>query len=200
MSENSAGLREQRGEGIKSEQVNHPTGETMTIGNPTDTLTYVRALGLIVGGYSAYQRDKRRETDVAVKEEILRCADRVRTHVENVHDDAYREGNVKLAKACQSTIEEIDALRNDVNLGETGAEHPFFSKQISASKKVLNQLIKHDHETITLLVKAVNRSNDLEKVAAEEGNVMKAVRETRQLVSSVRGHFSERRSVLRKIQ
>ena len=53
----------------------------MTIGNPADTLTYVRALGLIVGGYGAYQRDKRRETDIAVKEEILRGADRVRTHV-----------------------------------------------------------------------------------------------------------------------
>ena len=53
---------------------------------------------------------------------------------------------------------------------------------------------------MTLLVKAVNRSNDLEKAAAEEGDVMKAVRETRQLVSSVRGHFSERRAVLRKIQ
>ena len=200
MSENSAEPREQRGEGIKSEPVKHPMGETMTIGNPADTLTYVRALGLLVGGYSAYQRDKRRETDVAVKEEILRCADRVRTHVENVHDDAYRDGNVKLAKACQSTIEEIDSLRNDVNLGETGAEHPFFSKQISASKKSLNKLIKHDHETITLLVKAVNRSNDLEKVAAEEGDVMKAVRETRQLVTSVRGHSSERRAVLKKIQ
>jgi len=175
-------------------------GGTMTIGNPADTLTYVRALGLIVGGYSAYQRDKRRETDVAVKEEILRCADRVRTHVENVHDDAYRDGNVKLAKTCQSTIEEIDALRNDVNLGETGGEHPFFSKQITTSKKVLAKLIKHDHETMTLLVKAVNRSNDLEKAAAEEGDAIKAARETRQLVSSVRGHFSERRAVLKGIQ
>ncbi len=145
MSDDRPGAVEQHREGIKSEQVKHPMGETITIGNPTDTLTYVRALGLIVGGYSAYQRDKRRETDVAIKEEILRCADRVRTHVENVHDDAYRDGNVKLAKACQSTIEEIDALRNDVNLGETGGEHPFFSKQTSASKKVLNQLIKHDH-------------------------------------------------------
>jgi hypothetical protein len=175
-------------------------GGTITIGNPTDAFTYVRALQMIVGGYGAYQRDKRRETDIAVKEEILRGADRVRTHVENVHDDAYRDGNVRLAKACQSTIEEIDALRNDVNLGETGGEHPFFSKQISASKKILNKLIKHDHETLTLLVKAVNRSNDLEKVAAEEGDVMKAVRETRQIVSSVRGHFSERRAVLKKIQ
>ena len=175
-------------------------GGRMTIGNPADTLTYVLALGLIVGGYSAYQRDKRRETDVAVKEEILRCADRVRTHVENVHDDAYRDGDVKLAKACQSTIEEIDALRNDVNLGETGGEHPFFSKQITTSKKVLAKLIKHDHETITLLVKAVNRSNDLEKAAAEGGDAMKAVRETRQMVSSVRGHFSERRAVLKGIQ
>ena len=92
----------------------------MTIGNPADTLTYVRAIQMILGGYSAYKRDKRRETDIALKEEIMRCADRVRTHVENVHDDAYRDMNVKLAKACQATIEEIDALRNDVNLGETG--------------------------------------------------------------------------------
>ena len=106
-------------------------GGTITIGNPTDAFTYVRALQMIVGGYGAYQRDKRRETDIAVKEEILRGADRVRTHVENVHDDAYRDGNVRLAKACQSTIEEIDALRNDVNLGETGGEHPVFCKQFS---------------------------------------------------------------------
>ena len=187
------------GEGIKN-VADHPSGGSMTIGNPADTLTYVRALGLIVGGYGAYKRDKRRETDIAVKEEILRCADRVRTHVENVHDDAYRDGNVRLAKTCQSTIEEIDALRNDVNLGETGGEHPFFSKQTTASNKVLGKLIKHDHETLTILVKAVNRSNDLEKAAAEEGEVMKAVRETRQLVSSVRGHFSERRAVLKKIK
>ncbi|MBN17727.1 MAG: hypothetical protein VYC11_00260 [Candidatus Thermoplasmatota archaeon] len=188
------------GEAINNEQNYHPTGGTVAIGNPADTLTYVRAIGLIVGGYSAYQRDKRRETDVAVKEEILRCADRVRTHVENVHDDAYRDGDVKLAKTCQSTIEEIDALRNDVNLGETGGEHPFFSKQTSASKKILGKLIKHDHDTLTMLVKAVNRSNDLEKAAAEGGDVIKALRETRQLVSSVRGHFSERRSVLKNIQ
>ena len=188
------------GEAINNKQNYHPTGGTVAIGNPADTLTYVRAIGLIVGGYSAYQRDKRRETDVAVKEEILRCADRVRTHVENVHDDAYRDGDVKLAKTCQSTIEEIDALRNDVNLGETGGEHPFFSKQTSASKKILGKLIKHDHDTLTMLVKAVNRSNDLEKAAAEGGDVIKALRETRQLVSSVRGHFSERRSVLKNIQ
>jgi hypothetical protein len=87
-----------------------------------------------------------------------------------------------------------------VNLGESGGEHPFFSKQISPSKRTLNKLIKHDHETLTMLVKAVNRSNDLEKAAAEDGEGIKAARETRQLISSVRGHFSERRAVLKKIQ
>ena len=184
---------------MKNEQVPHPMGETITIGNPTETLTYVRALGLIVGGYSAYKRDKRRETDIAVKEEILRCADRVRTHVENVHDDAFREGNRTLAKSCQSTIEEIDTLRNEVSLGETGGEHPFFSKQISTTKKVLDQLIKHDHRTLTLLIKAVNQSNELEQTDGDEG-LMKSIHETRQLVSSVRGHFSERRAVLKGIK
>ena len=184
---------------MKNEQVQHPTGVTITIGNPTETLTYVRALGLIVGGYSAYKRDKRRETDIAVKEEILRCADRVRTHVENVHDDAFRKRNRTLAKACQSIIEEIDSLRNEVSLGETGGEHPFFSKQISTTKKILNQLIKHDHETLTLLVKAVNQSNRLERATSEKAQ-MAAIQETRQLVSSVRGHFSERRAVLKGIK
>ena len=43
----------QTGEGIKN-VVSHPTGGNMAIGNPADTLTYVRALGLIVGGYGAY--------------------------------------------------------------------------------------------------------------------------------------------------
>ena len=172
----------------------------MTIGNPTDTITYVRALGLIVGGYGAYNRDKRRETDVAIKEEIVRCADRVRTHVENVHDAAYNDGNITLAKECTKTIEEIDALRNEVNLGETGGEHPFFSKQISANKKTLNQLIKHDHETLTILVKAVNQSNDLEKAVVDGEDAISEVRFTKQLISSVRGHFSERRAVLRKIK
>ena len=185
--------------GMKNEQVQHPMGVTITIGNPTETLTYVRALGLIVGGYSAYKRDKRRETDIAVKEEILRCADRVRTHVENVHDDAYRKGDRTLAKACQSTIEEIDSLRNEVNLGETGGEHPFFSKQISTTKKILNQLIKHDHRTLTLLNKAVNQSNKLEQATGEKAQ-MEAIQDTRQLVSSVRGHFSERRAVLKGIK
>lgn len=184
---------------MKRHPVQATAGEGVTIGNPADTMTYVRAIGLILGGYSAYGRDKRRETDVAVREEILRCADRARTHVENVHDGAYDDGDVKLAKACQQTIEEIDALRNDVNLGESGGEHPFFSRQISPSKRTLNKLIKHDHDTLTMLVKAVNRSNDLEKAAAGGGEAIQAARETRQLVSSVRGHFSERRSVLRKI-
>ena len=186
-------------EGIKN-VVDHPTGGNMAIGNPADTLRYVRSIQMILGGYGAYKRDKRRETDIALKEEIMRCADRVRTHVENVHDDAYRDMNVKLAKACQSTIEEIDALRNEVNLGETGGEQPFFSKQITTSNKVLTKLIKHDHDTLTILVKAVNRSNDLEKAAAENGDAMQAVKETRQLVTSVRGHFSERRAVLKKIK
>ena len=172
----------------------------MTIGNPTNTLTYVRALGMIVGGYGAYTRGKRRETDVAVKAEIVRCADRVRTHVENVHDSAYSDGEVKLAKECAKTIEEIDPLPTAPNLAAPGGQHPFSFKQSRDNNIFFNKLIKHDHETLTILVKAVNMSNDLEKASAEGGDTVQLVRSTRQLVSSVRGHFSERRAVLRKIK
>jgi len=174
----------------------------MTIGNPADTLTYMRAVRLLLGGYGAYNREKRRETNVAVREEILRCCNRVRNHVENVHDSAYRDGNIEVARSCAGAVEEVDALRNDVNVAETGGEHPFFSQQISASKKTINELIDHDLRTLKMLVKAVNQSNELEKehAASNSKATITAAKECRQIVSSVRGHFSERRAVLRKIK
>ncbi len=174
----------------------------MTIGNPAETLTYMRAVRLLLGGYGAFSREKRRETNVAVREEILRCGNRVRNHVENVHDSAYRDGGIKLARACAGAVEEVDALRNDVNVAETGGEHPFFSQQISVSKKTIDELISHDLRTLEMLVKAVNQSNELEKehAASNTEAAITAAKECRQLVSSVRGHFSERRSVLRRIK
>ena len=86
-------------------------------------------------------------------------------------------------------------------LAATGADHPFFSRQKGVSKRTINKLIKHDHNTLEMVRKAVNASNDMEKVHAEAngGATVEAVRKCHQLVSSCRGHFSERNGVLRGI-
>ncbi len=121
----------------------------MPVTSPTDALPYIRAIQLLLGGYGAYSREKRRETDVAVREEVARAATRVRNHLNNVHDAAYRSKDIELAGACSRAIEEVDGLRNEVELAATGGEHPFFSLQKSASKKTINNLIKHRSEEHT---------------------------------------------------
>ena len=176
-------------------------GGTLPVVDPTDAAAYLRAIRLVIGGYGVHRREQRREADVAVREEVARASGRVRNHLNNVHDSAYRAGDTDLAQQCALALEEVDSLRNDVELAATGADHPFFSRQKGVSKKTINQLIKHDHNTLDMLRKAVNSSNDLEKVHAEAdgGEALEAVRKCQQLVSSCRGHFSERNGVLRGI-
>lgn len=173
----------------------------MSVTGPTDALPYIRAIQLLLGGYGAYSREKRRETDVAVREEVARAATRVRNHLNNVHDAAYRNKDTELAAVCARAIEEVDVLRNEVELAATGGEHPFFSLQKSASKKSIKNLIKHDHDTLDMVTKAVNISNDLEAAHAEQDGekCLTDVRKCQQLLSSCRGHFSARGRVLRKI-
>ena len=163
----------------------------------------------MIGGYGVHRREQRREADVAVREEVARASGRVRNHLNNVHDSAYRAGDTELAQECALALEEVDALRNDVELAATGADHPFFSRQKGVSKRTINRLIKHDHATLEMVRKAVNASNDLEKTYAESnGNskrmengsvTVESIRRCQQLVSSCRGHFSERNGVLRGI-
>jgi len=175
----------------------------LTIADPTDAIAYVRAIRMIVGGYGAYSREKRRETDVAVREELARAVNRIRRHLENVHDAALTSNSFTLVEACSRAIEECDALRNEVSLAETGCDHPFFSVQKGATKKTIGTLIRHDHATLKMVTKAVRSSNQAEKLkgrGAAELAVLESLNEVLQRISSCRGHFGERRAVLRNLK
>lgn len=171
----------------------------MSLTNPSDAMPYVNIIRLFIGGYGAYSRERKREDDVAVREEVSRAATRARNHLNNVHDAAYRAKNSEITSACARAIEEVDALKNDVEKAATGGEHPFFSIQKSASKSIIKKLIKHDHDTLTMLKKAVNKSNEIEQDNATGTleNSMARIAECQQLISSCRGHFSERSAVLK---
>ena len=158
---------------------------------------------MIVGGYGAYSREKRRETDVAVREELARAVNRIRRHIENIHDAALDSHSFNLVEACSRAIEEADALRNEVNMAETGGDHPFFSVQKGASKKTIGMLIRHDHATLKMVTRAVRLSNEAEELfGKDEGDevVLESLMTVQQRLSSCRGHFGQRRAVLRELK
>ncbi|MBC8437664.1 MAG: hypothetical protein H8D82_00165 [Euryarchaeota archaeon] len=170
------------------------------IGLPTDALPYIRGIQLVISGYSGYTKDKRRETDLAVRHEIIRSTGRVQTHLSNVHDQSYRDGNLQITRSCKQAMEEIDQFRNEVEKAETGHDHPFFSTHKSISKSDLKKLIKHDHDVIEMVTKAVNIANSCEHAhssGSEIADVVKFARQSQQMISSCRGFFNARSSILK---
>ena len=170
------------------------------IGLPTDALPLIRGVQLVISGYSGYSKGKRRETDLAVRQEIIRAIGRVHAHITNVHDQSYRDGNIKITRACKQAMEEGDQFRNEVDKAETGGDHPLFSKQKTTTKKDLKKLIKHDHDVIEMITKAVNIANSCEhghSTDGEEAEVIRLARQCQQMLSSCRGFFGARSSLLK---
>lgn len=169
------------------------------VGTPLDVLPYVRGIQMVLSGYEGYTKGKRRAADLAIREEIQRCGTRARNHLLNVHDNAFREKKIEVAKAAKACCNTIDQLIEDVDKSPTGMSHAFFSGQSSASISVLKKLIKHDHDVIEMMTKGVNISNSVEhaySVGKEDAELKSLIRQCEQMMTSSRGFFSARATVL----
>ena len=86
------------------------------VGTPVDVIPYIRGVQLVLIGYNGYTKGSRIENDKIVREEITRATSRVRSHMENIFDIQFREGNIDLARAAKRCIEECDYLIEDVKI------------------------------------------------------------------------------------
>lgn len=169
------------------------------VGTPLDVLPYVRGIQMVLSGYEGYTKGKRRDADLAIREEIKRCGTRARNHLMNIHDSCFREKKFDVSKAAKACCNTIDQLIEDVDKSPTGMTHAFFSGQRSASTSVLKKLIKHDHDVIEMMTKAVNISNSVEHAYSSDktvGEIKSLIRQCEQMITSSRGYFSARSTVL----
>jgi thiamine phosphate synthase YjbQ (UPF0047 family) len=169
------------------------------VGTPLDVLPYVRGIQMVLSGYEGYTKGKRRNADLAIREEIKRCGTRARNHIMNIHDSSFREKKIDVAKAAKACCNTIDQLIEDIDKSPTGMTHAFFSGQRSASVSVLKKLIKHDHDVIEMMTKAVNISNSVEHAFSSDqsdNEVKSLIRKCEQMITSSRGYYSVRSTVL----
>ena len=167
------------------------------IGTPIDALPYIRGVQLILTGYNGYSKGSRIENDKMIRAEIARACGRVRSHMQNIFDSEFRGGDMALARSAKQCMEECDYLIEDVNKAVAGMEHALLSGQRSPSNKDLKELIKHDHDVIEMVTKAVNIANSAEhSIATGEGNPRQLILQTTQKMSSCKGFFGARASML----
>ena len=162
-----------------------------------DVVPYIRGVQLILIGYNGYTKGSRFENDKMVRDEIVRAIGRVRSHMQNIFDSQFKADNIEVARAAKQCIEECDYLIEDVQKSVSGMEHAFLSGQRSPSNRDLKKLIKHDHDVIDMVNKAVNIANSAEhSMAASDGNTQQLTMQTTQMVTSCKGFFGARANVL----
>ena len=167
------------------------------VGTPLDVVPYIRGVQLVLIGYKGYTKGSRFENDKMVRDEIVRAVGRVRSHMQNIFDSQFKDENLEIARAAKQCMEECDYLIEDVQKSASGMEHAFLSGQRSPSNRDLKKLIKHDHDVIDMVTKAVNIANSAElSTSTSDGNAKQLTMQTTQVLTSCKGFFGARKNVL----
>ena len=167
------------------------------VGTPVDVLPYIRGVQLVLTGYNGYTKNSRIENDKLVRDELVRVVNRIRNHMKNIFDNKFKDENMSLARNAKRCMEECDYFTEDVRKSVGGMEHAFMSGQRSPSNSELKKLIKHDHDCISMAIEAVNLSNSAEHLMHEdEEKTNKVISQCTQKITSCRGYFNERNTIL----
>lgn len=166
---------------------------------PIEVLPYIRGIQMVLSGYEGYTKGKRREADKLIRNEIKRAGTRARNHLTNIQDLAFSNDQIAIAKIVKFATSEIDALIEDVDKATSGMNHAFFSGARSIKVGDLKNLIKHDHDVIDMVTKAINISNSAEQAyntGRTEDEIKNLVQQCQQMITSSRGYFNSRNKIL----
>ncbi len=166
---------------------------------PIEVLPYVRGIQLVLSSYEGYTKGKRREADKLIRDEIKRAGTRARNHLINIQDVAFKSDKINIAKVAKLATTGIDELIEDVDKSVTGMNHAFFSGSRSAKVSDLKKLIKHDHDAIEMVTKAINIANSAEHAFStnlSDEEVQGLVQQCQQMITSCQGFFNSRNKIL----
>tara|TARA_B100000927_G_C16473180_1_gene472344 strand:- start:4089 stop:4649 length:561 start_codon:yes stop_codon:yes gene_type:complete len=166
---------------------------------PIEVLPYIRGIQLVLSSYEGYTKGKRREADKMIRDEIKRAGTRARNHIANIHDIAFKTDRLTIAKIAKLATTEIDTLIEDVDKSVTGMNHAFFSGSRSAKVSDLKKLIKHDHDVIEMVTKAINIANSAEhafNTSKSDQDVTNLIQQCQQMITSCQGFFNSRSKIL----
>ena len=136
------------------------------------------------------KREKRKEEDLYVREEIFREINKIKNYLE--------EFDSKIAKEIN---DDLDIFYKEVEMVESGHKYPMFSPQKSAGSRTLKKVKKYDEE---ILEKIGNVTESLKQLLNEMNNeeidVEKELGEIRNYLTEVRNDFKDRFGILKGVK
>lgn len=164
--------------------------------NISTAVTAVRAL---FKAYSSYEKGKLAHSDQSLREEVRRRSRMIREHLEPLHDDAHREGAIKLRERVVDVINLCDKIGVDAIYTASHTPDSEHIAQANLNKAKLKELVSHDLATLEKLVACTRLVNETSHIIGTESDEEKALvklNELRQDLTGARNHFRERNMLL----
>jgi hypothetical protein len=159
----------------------------------------IMAVRAIFSAYAGYSHGKFADTDRGVREEVKRRARMLSNHVTNIHETAHEGRQRKARREAEKVSEICTQLQYDARYSISRSPHTVHEGIGKMNKKSIKKLIDHDLSTLQRLVKCTNKVNeitDAQTNGAEEGDVMVALSELKQMCTGTKNHFLERNMLI----
>lgn len=153
-------------------------------------------------GFSRYSTKNVQQDDLAVRRKLQTELEKVRLHVQSIHEEGHRGAMTKVADAARRVMEEIDAFQNEMRLAEMGAQLPFFSANRSVDPEAVAKVVDYDYAGLAALAQARDAARLLEEQAAASPPEASAVGlgQLRTHITTARSAFKDRRDFIRGIR
>jgi hypothetical protein len=146
-------------------------------------------------------KEKRKETDVVVREKLMREIGKSKEYMKNILEGA-RGKEDETSNAVKMVMDELDVFSNEAELSEVGHKYPRFSPQKSAGWFDTRGLTKHDLSIIEKMENVTEASKRLENaiIEKEEIDPVKELEKIRQYITDVRNDYKDRIDKLKGVK
>jgi hypothetical protein len=153
-------------------------------------------------GFARYAVKRVQQDDLSVRRKLQTELEKVRAHVQSVHEEGHRASMTKVTDAARRVLDEIDSFQNEMRLAEGGSTLPFFSPNRSATPETIAKVVDFDYAGLAALAQAKDAARLLDEQAATAPPEASAVglSQLRAHVTAARSAFKDRRDFLRGIR
>tara|TARA_B100001123_G_C15239183_1_gene998410 strand:- start:157 stop:684 length:528 start_codon:yes stop_codon:yes gene_type:complete len=159
----------------------------------------ITATRLLFTAYNGYQKGKMTKSDEALREEVQRRTEEIRSQIDLLYSKAHRNKQRDLRNSLQDIIDLCDQFISDARFGLSHSSNSKHDAAVKMNKKSLKILIEHDFNTLDKLVKCNEKIETIAKrieTNSSESELYSLAIETRTMLSKSQNYFSQRKLIM----
>lgn len=148
----------------------------------------INGVKALASAYDGYEKGRFMKSDQAVREEIRRRADMIRSHIERIMERHHRDGNREQRDECNSTLTSVHGISEDATMAVTGSPNSIHDGVGKLSRKGRKRIVEHDLKTLNLLVDTTRMLN----LILSDDEEAPSMADVHDRIGRARNHFRER--------